>query len=118
MTVLQLIFGMTMTNLIEYLCFGHHILVRVLANYKDERIAIPSKEEIESYVFAISSQHPVLRKRRVWCSMDGLKLYLQEAPNFYVQLNFYNGWTHDHYVTNVFVFAPDGTIPISFFNVP
>jgi DDE superfamily endonuclease len=23
---------------------------------------------------------------------------------------FYNGWTHGHYVSNVFVFAPDGKI--------
>ena len=22
----------------------------------------------------------------------------------------YNGWTHDHYVTNLFLFAPHGTI--------
>jgi hypothetical protein len=25
---------------------------------------------------------------------------------------------HDHYVTSVFCFCPDGTIPIAFFNVP
>ncbi len=31
---------------------------------------------------------------------------------------FYNGWTHDHYVTSVFCFCPDGTIPVAFFNVP
>ncbi len=31
---------------------------------------------------------------------------------------FYNGWTHDHYVTSVFCFCPNGTIPIAFFNVP
>ncbi len=31
---------------------------------------------------------------------------------------YYNGWKADHYVTNVFVFVPDGTIPIAFFNVP
>ncbi len=29
---------------------------------------------------------------------------------------FYNGWTHDHYVTNVFVLDSDETIPI-FFNI-
>ena len=29
-----------------------------------------------------------------------------------------NGWTHGHYVTSVFVFCPNGTIPIVFFNVP
>ena len=31
---------------------------------------------------------------------------------------FFNGWTHDHYVTSVLVFCPDGTIPIAYFNCP
>jgi hypothetical protein len=50
--------------------------------------------------------------------MDGLKLYLQQSGNTEIQARFYNGWTHGHYVTSVFVFCPDGTIPITFFNVP
>jgi hypothetical protein len=50
--------------------------------------------------------------------MDGLKLYLQQSGKFEIQERFYNGWTHDHYVTSVFCFCPDGTIPIAFFNVP
>jgi hypothetical protein len=29
-----------------------------------------------------------------------------------------SGWTHDHYVTGVLLFCPDGTICISFYNVP
>ncbi len=33
-------------------------------------------------------------------------------------MEFLYGWTHNHYVTKVFVFAPDETSPISFFNVP
>ena len=54
----------------------------------------------------------------VWSTMDGLKLYLQQSGNTEIQARFYNGWTHGHYVTSVFVFCPDGTIPIAFFNVP
>jgi hypothetical protein len=50
--------------------------------------------------------------------MDGLKLYLQTAGNVYIQERFHNGWTHDQYVTSVFCFCPNGTIPISFFNIP
>ena len=51
--------------------------------------------------------------------MDGLvKLYLQPLSDCITQNNFYNGWTHDHYVEAVIVFCPDGTIPISCFNVP
>ena len=50
--------------------------------------------------------------------MDGLKLYLQQSGNAEIQEWYYNGWTHRHYVTSVFCFCPDGTIPIAFFNVP
>jgi hypothetical protein len=50
--------------------------------------------------------------------MDGLKLYLQQSGNTEIQACYYNGWTHGHYVTSIFVFCPDGTIPIAFFNVP
>ena len=31
---------------------------------------------------------------------------------------FYNGWTHDHYVGNVFVFAPSGVIIACALNAP
>lgn len=50
--------------------------------------------------------------------MDGLKLRLQQAGSFNTQNRFYNGWTHDHYVSGVFCFCPDGTIPIACYNVP
>ncbi len=50
--------------------------------------------------------------------MYGLKLYLQQSGNTDIQERYYNGWTHDHLVTSVFCFCPDGTISIAFFNVP
>ena len=65
---------------------------------------------------AKASRHPSLDS--VWCTMDGLKLYLEQAGNSVIQNQFYNGWTHDHYVSAVFVFCPDGTIPIGTWNVP
>jgi hypothetical protein len=42
----------------------------------------------------------------------------QQSGKSDVQERFSNGRTHDHYVTSVFVFCPNGTIPIAFFNVP
>jgi hypothetical protein len=50
--------------------------------------------------------------------MDGPKLYLQASGNLEIQERFYNGWTHDHYVTSVFCVCPDGTIPIACLNIP
>jgi hypothetical protein len=34
------------------------------------------------------------------------------------QERYYNGWKKDHYVSNMFVFAPDGTIPIIAIDAP
>jgi hypothetical protein len=46
------------------------------------------------------------------------KLRIQAAGDGRIQEMFYNGWTHDHYVTNLFVFAPDGTIIAAVLNAP
>ena len=50
--------------------------------------------------------------------MNGIKFYLQEAPTTTIQNRFYNGWTHDHYVSCVLVFAPNGTIIMAGINLP
>ena len=50
--------------------------------------------------------------------MDGLKLWIQQASSKQQQALFYNGWKHDYFVTAVMCFCPDGTIPMTFVNVP
>ena len=114
--VLQIIFGMTGTSVSMYLRFGRRILVRVLQNEADCAIRIPDVTKIRMFQDCIKERHPALQD--VWCTMDGLKLYLQPSSDCTTQNNFYNGWTHDHYVGAVIVFCPDGTIPICCYNVP
>ena len=41
----------------------------------------------------------------VFCVADGLKLYLEQSGSYFVQNMFYIGWTQDHYVTDVLLFA-------------
>jgi hypothetical protein len=79
-------------------------------------VSIPSADEIKNFKAAFAVRHPLLND--CWATMDGLKLYLQQSGNAVIQERYYNGWTQDHYVTSVFCFYPDGTIPIAFFNVP
>jgi DDE superfamily endonuclease len=114
--VLQIIFGMTSTPVSMYLKFGRRILIKVLSKEPSAAIRIPDVDTIMKYQQVIQNRHPNLQG--VWCTMDGLKLYLQQAGEASIQNNFYNGWTHDHYVSNVIVFCPDGTIPICCYNVP
>jgi len=50
--------------------------------------------------------------------LDGCKLDIEASGNESIQRRFYNGWTHGHYVSNLFVFAPDGTIVACVLNCP
>ena len=105
-----------MTNLCEYLRFGRQIIVQVLKSDENARVVIPSAEKVEEYKAAIAAKYPVLHN--VWATMDGLKLRIQQASTTEKQALYYNGWKHDHFVTAVMCFCPDGTIPMAFFNVP
>ena len=115
LNVLQLVFGLTLTNISVYLRFGIHLIVETFRDDPLASVRIPSAEKIETFKAAFAAQHPLLND--CWATMDGLKLYLQQSGNTNIQELFYNGWTHDHYVTSVFCFCPDGTIPIAFFNI-
>jgi hypothetical protein len=54
----------------------------------------------------------------LWGARDGLKLAIQASTDDTTQNMFYNGWTHGHCVSCVFVFAPDGKIWICSINSP
>ena len=71
---LQLIFGMTFSNLDDYLLFGKRITVMVLRNEQQAHVQIPSSEKIEEYKDMVRNRHPFLTD--VWCTMDGLKITL------------------------------------------
>jgi hypothetical protein len=79
-------------------------------------IKLPSSEMIEKYKRSITEQYPSLQ--HVALFGDGLKVLLERAGDDITQNRYYNGWTHDHYVSNVFVFAPDGTIVMAVLNCP
>ena len=50
--------------------------------------------------------------------MDGLKLRLGAATNYSTQSVFYNGWTHDYYVSDMLVFTPDERVIVCCLNAP
>ena len=95
-----------------YLRFGHRVIVGALKCDFLAKNAIPSNKEVVSYKEAIVAIYPLLYD--VWSTIDRLKLHLQQSGNTEIQACFYNGLTHGHYVTSVFIFGPDGTIPIAF----
>ena len=114
--MLQMIFGLTGAVTSVYLRFGRRLLLMILKREKGAKITMPTEQKIKEYMVSIAERHPKLDG--VWCTMDGLKLLLEQAPESIIENRFYNGWTHDHYVGNVIVFCPDGTIPMACTNVP
>lgn len=115
-SILQMIFGLTLNPVSMYLRFGRRILITVLRKEPDTAIKVPSIDTIRQYQNIIRQRHPLLDG--CWCTMDGLKLKIQQPADRVKENNLYNGWKHDHYVGAVVVFCPDGTIPIVCYNVP
>ena len=83
---LQLIFGMTYTNLDGYLLFAKRILVKVLSDDPRANVRIPSSEKIEEYKAIVRSRHTFLTN--VWCTMDGFKLTLEQSGDAIIQERF------------------------------
>ena len=108
---LSLMFGITGSAVSTYLRYARRLLIHVLKGEDSAVVRIPNEEEISTYKAAVGSRHPMLND--VWLAMDGLKLYIEQSPNGSIQSRFYNGWTHDHYVTNLFGFTPAGTIAVA-----
>ena len=57
-------------------------------------------------------------KKSCGIAIDGVKFDVCKPGTNEKQSVFYNGWTHGHYISNVFVFAPNGTIVAMVINAP
>ena len=114
--LLSMIFGMTANTVSVWLRFGIRLLVHILKHHEDAAVKLPTNEKIQEYKNAIQRKYPALNNCYAVC--DGLKLMLEQSGNHLIQNRFYNGWTHDHYVANLFVFVPDGTICACALNAP
>ena len=77
---------------------------------------MPTKEKVEQYIGAISSLYENLPNAGY--VGDGLKILICKAGDQLKQSGFYNGWKCDHYITNLYVFGPDGTILAALLNCP
>jgi hypothetical protein len=67
-------------------------------------------------VLSINEKYPALYN--CWGAMDGLKLRVEKAGDYQIQNLFFNCWQHDHYISNLFLFSPDGKIRACYINAP
>ena len=100
--VLSTVFGMTQSQVSNYLRFSRRILFKLLVKTNLAKASVPDSTDIESFIEAVSRRHPILGEKRVWGTMDELNILLQQSGRFTLQLRYYNGWIHVHYVTNLF----------------
>ena len=114
--VLQGWFGFTGTQCNVWLRFGRRMLLKALLSIQEAKVQFPSEETIKDFQKAIRQRH--IHLNRVYCFADGLKLPFEACSGLLQQGMYYNGWTHGHYITNVFVFGADGTIIDAVLNVP
>lgn len=114
--VLCLMFGITGSVCSVFLRFGRRILLKVLKENAMARITMPTATDVERFQTAFRTKYSMLKD--VYCVADGLKLYLEQSGDYIIQNMFYNGWKHDHYVSNVFVFSPDGAVIACAINAP
>eukprot|EP00957_Ditylum_brightwellii_P097006 7387020-Ditylum_brightwellii.AAC.1 len=101
-----------------YFKFGRKLMLHILKVEENIQPCLPSKEKFDFFVETIAQKYPLLGDNKVYCTMDGLKLRLQMSGDHDQQEWFYNGWQHDHFVTNIFAFSPDGKIIATVINVP
>ena len=113
---LAVAFGLTRTCVLVYLRFGMQILVAILKVDPKSEVRMPDAAKIALFKEAIPAKHSLLVD--CYCMVDGLKLYLQQSGDSIIQSCFYNGWKHDHFVTNIFAFAPNGSIIACTLNAP
>ena len=115
--MLSCLFGLSDTSVGLYLRFARLIIVRLLRHHPLAKVTLPSNEKVAEYKQAISANYPLLEN--VYCVGDGLKISIQAPGNHQrEQQRFYNGWQKDHCISNIFIFAPDGTIIANALNCP
>lgn len=113
---IQMQFGLTHSVCCLWLSFGRRILVKVLKKMDEAKVRLPTNREVRLFQKMIEVKYPKLKN--VWGAMDGLKIPLEKAGDNAVQNIFYNGWTGGTYITNLFLFSPDGKIRLAFINAP
>ena len=116
--ILSLIFGTTLSPINLWLRVALRVILVVMKNEPSAKLRAPTSSMFKSYVDGIRSKYSLLGELRVALTLDGLKLRIESTTCPIRQNAFYNGWTCGHYISNIFVFAPDGRIVAMVINAP
>ena len=82
----------------------------------EARVEFPNASTIFHFASVMHDRYPSLLG--MFGFIDGLRLELHPCAESDMENAYYNGYTHDHYVSNVFLFTPDGCVSYAITNCP
>ncbi|KAG8711925.1 hypothetical protein FRC08_015248 [Ceratobasidium sp. 394] len=115
-TALEQIFAIVPAVLSRYINFGLPILLESLKRIPEGVLKWLIPEQMAEYSGLVNTRHPEIDG--AFGFVDGLSLPVATSGDPAVENANYNGWLHTHKVSNILVFAPDGTIIYATINSP
>lgn len=103
-----MMFGVVSSVCSLFLQFGRRILVLALKSDRHAAVRVPTTEEVFQFKALFAANYSTLGD--VYIVADGLKLLFRAVRIIRCSKHVYNGWKHDHYVSNVFLLAPNECI--------
>ena len=70
-------------------------------------------KKLRSFSKQFPQKYPTLKD-----AMGGLRVYVHAAGEKATQNCFHNGWKCNHFISNLFLFFPDGIIRACYLNAP
>lgn len=110
------IFGIVPSCVSLYLNMGLEAVDRALQSLEFCQVRWPDPTSMAQYAAAIHAREPALSMSIGF--VDGLNLRVAEPSEIDKQNAYYNGWLSGCYVSNVFVFTPNGKICFAALNRP
>jgi hypothetical protein len=113
---LQPVFGITPAVFSRYLNWGLIALQHTLRSLHEVRVKWPTPQKYDELSAIIHRCHPLLHTAIGF--LDGCHLPVAASSDVDIQNAYYNGWCAAHFTSNLFVFAPDGSIIYCSLNNP
>jgi len=110
------VFAMPPATLSVHLRRGLAVLLRALRDDHDSRIAWPTAAEMQHFSSLMAAYSPALSN--VFGFVDGVYFPCNDPADSDTQNAYYNAWKSCCSITNVLVFATDGTIVWARYNMP
>ncbi|KAF9039695.1 hypothetical protein BDZ89DRAFT_945205 [Hymenopellis radicata] len=110
------IFALIPTTVSRYISFAMDILLATLERMPAAQIKWLKDGQFELNNNLILARHPLLDG--AFGSVDGLKLPVQVSIDQEIENATYNGWLHDHFISNILAFSAQGEIIAARINAP